>query len=107
MKKVMKKLKSILISRTLNSVNRGFLFSILIIIALPAASFGLLEIDINSPSERRYKVAIPDFKNLSTGNEFPELSGQLTKVISDDLDISGSVGEHVIARPGVPAIHLG
>ena len=85
----MKKLKSILISRTLNSINRVFLFSILIIIAFPVTSFGWLEIDINSPSERRYKIAIPDFKNLSAGNESPELSERLTKVISDDLDISG------------------
>jgi TolB protein len=84
----MKKLKSILISRILSSFNKILLFSIFIIIAFPVVSYGLLEIDINSPSERRWKVAIPDFKNFSSGNESPELSGQLTKIISGDLDLS-------------------
>ncbi len=85
----MKKLKSILISRILSSLNNILVFSLFIIFAFPVTSFGLIEIDINSPSESRWKVAIPDFKNFSAGNEFPELSGQLTKVISGDLDLSG------------------
>lgn len=89
MKKIMKKLKSILISRTLSSLNKALLFSFFIILALQIPSFGLIEIDINSPSERRWKVAVPDFKNFSSGNEFSELSGQLAKVISGDLDLSG------------------
>ena len=87
--KVMKKLKSILISRTLSSVNKVLLFSFIIILLLPVVSFGRIEIDINSPGERRLKVAIPDFKNFSPGNESPELSGQMTKVISNDLELSG------------------
>ena len=85
----MKKLKSILTSRILSKVSKKLLFSFLVVFILPVASYGRIEIDINSPSERRWKVAIPAFKNFSIGNESFELSVQLTKVISDDLDISG------------------
>ena len=85
----MKKLKSILISRTLSSFSKIILFSLFITFLFQTASFALIEIDINSPSERRWKVAIPEFKNISSGNEYPELSGQLIKVISGDLDLSG------------------
>ena len=85
----MKISKSNLISRILSSVNKNLLFSLLIILAFPVASSGRIAIDINSPSERRWKVAIPDFKNLSPGNESPELAGKLAKVISNDLDLSG------------------
>lgn len=32
---------------------------------------------------------MPDFKNLTAGNENPEFAGKLAKVISNDLDLSG------------------
>ncbi|MGD9161088.1 MAG: hypothetical protein PVG39_21910 [Desulfobacteraceae bacterium] len=84
----MKKLKLLLISRTLSSFKKILLFSFFIVYAFPVTSSGRLKIDINSPSERRWKVAVPDFKNTSSGNEYPELAGQLAKVISGDLDLS-------------------
>ncbi|MBN2418422.1 MAG: hypothetical protein JXL81_03480, partial [Deltaproteobacteria bacterium] len=84
----MKKLRLLLISGTLSSVNI-LLLTLIIFITFSYTSFARLDIVINEAGERRWKAAIPDFKNFSTGNESPELAGQLTKVISDDLDISG------------------
>ena len=85
----MKKLKSILISRILSNTNKALLFLLIVFYVFPADSFGRINIDINSPSERRLKVAVPDFKNFSTGNEAPEYAEKLAKVVSDDLDLSG------------------
>lgn len=56
---------------------------------LPSRGFGKIYLDINAPSVQRIKIAIPDFKNISTRNEHPELSASLPAVISNDLDLSG------------------
>jgi TolB protein len=55
----------------------------------PAITFGRLDFNIDKPGDRRFKVAIPDFKNLSSNRESPELSTELPKVIANDLDLSG------------------
>ncbi len=85
--KIMKKLKSDLIW-ILSSINI-LILTLLIFFTSSLPSFARLEIVIDDVGERRLKVAIPDFKNFSSENEFPELSGQLAKVISGDLDLSG------------------
>jgi TolB protein len=65
----------------------GFLLFSLFL--FPKYSFGRIYIDINAPSIRKFKIAIPDFKNLSNNNEHPELAAALPAVISNDLDFSG------------------
>jgi TolB protein len=72
----------------------GFPFrwlGILFIISLlfPGHSFGRIFIDINAPSVRKFKIAIPDFKNLSTKDQYPELASKLPGIVSEDLDFSG------------------
>ena len=46
-------------------------------------------IDVNSPSVPKFNIAIPDFKNLGQETSDAALSGRLTGVISNDLDLSG------------------
>ena len=65
----------------------GFLLFSLFL--FPKYSFGRIYIDINAPSIRKFKIAIPDFKNLSNNNEHPELAAALPAVITNDLDFSG------------------
>lgn len=55
----------------------------------PPITFGRIDFNIDKPGDRRFKVAIPDFKNLSTNRESPELSEGLPKVMANDLDLSG------------------
>ena len=55
----------------------------------PAHCFARIYIDINAPSIRKFKIAIPDFKNLSSNSQHPELITGLADVISNDLDLSG------------------
>lgn len=62
---------------------------LLISLIFPGHSLGRIYIDINSPSIRKFKVAIPDFKNLSINNKHQELATRLERVISNDLDLSG------------------
>jgi len=65
----------------------GILF--LIFFFFPEHGFGRIYIDINAPSVQKFKIAIPDFKNLSAQNEHPGLTTKLPDVISNDLDLSG------------------
>jgi TolB protein len=58
-------------------------------VLFPEYSFGRIYIDINAPSVRKFKIAIPDFNNQSSNNEHPRLATTLPRVISDDLDFSG------------------
>ena len=55
----------------------------------PGQSFGRIHIDINAPSVRKFRIAIPDFKNLSARNEHPDLSVKLPEIVSNDLEFSG------------------
>ncbi len=55
----------------------------------PVHSFGRIFIDINAPSVQKFKIAIPDFKDLSSQNKRPGLASKLPEVISNDLDLSG------------------
>jgi TolB protein len=87
--KKMKSLKSTSISEILNFIFRISLFLLIIHMAFPAITFGRLDFNVPKPGDSRYKVAIPDFKNLSSNRESPELSTELPKVISNDLDLSG------------------
>lgn len=52
-------------------------------------AFAKISIDINSPSIKRIQIAIPDFKNLNSLKERPELATELPQVVSSDLDLSG------------------
>ncbi len=56
---------------------------------LPALAFSAISVNIDDVGDRRLKVAIPNFRNLSAGKESPELSEELAKVIANDLDLSG------------------
>ena len=51
--------------------------------------FGRIYVDINAPSVRKFKIAVPDFKNLSERKGYPELSVKLPGVVSNDLVLSG------------------
>ncbi|MDY6972424.1 MAG: Tol-Pal system beta propeller repeat protein TolB [Thermodesulfobacteriota bacterium] len=64
-------------------------FSCITCLLVPGQSFGRIYIDINSPSVRKFKIAIPDFKNLNSVNKHPELSSSLPEVAASDLDFSG------------------
>ncbi len=73
---------------------KGFLFFILIIFSLilfafPGSSFARLYLDINAPEIQKFRIAIPDFNDISKQNRHPEISQKLTKVIANDLDLSG------------------
>jgi TolB protein len=63
--------------------------SILATFFLPGHSLGRIYIDINAPSVRKFNIAIPDFKNLGSNDDHPELATRLSEVISNDLDLSG------------------
>ncbi len=55
----------------------------------PAITFARIDFNIDKPGDIRFKVAIPDFKNLSANRESPEFSTELPKVMANDLDLSG------------------
>lgn len=52
-------------------------------------SFARIYIDINAPSVRKFKIAIPDFKNLGSQGQCAELASRLPAVMTSDLDLSG------------------
>jgi len=85
----MKKLKLNLILKTLSSINIRSLILFIIFFLIPFNCYGRISIDINSPSDTKIKIAVPDFKNYSKDKESPEFAGKLAKVISNDLDLSG------------------
>jgi TolB protein len=55
----------------------------------PGESAARIYIDINSPSVQKFKIAIPDFKNVGGTNACPEMATTLANVVSNDLDLSG------------------
>ncbi len=61
----------------------------LTLFSLPGKGYGRIYIDINAPSVRKFKIAIPDFKKLGTGSGCPEFSSELPAVMANDLDLSG------------------
>jgi TolB protein len=61
----------------------------LILLVSPSASHGRIYIDINAPSLRKFKIAIPHFKNLGSSDSHPELAARLPEVVANDLDLSG------------------
>jgi TolB protein len=85
----MKNSKSILISKTLSRVSKYLLLLIIVSLVLPFGAFASISVNIDDVGDRRLKVAIPAFKNLSSGKESPELSEELAKVIANDLELSG------------------
>ena len=80
----MKKLKSILIFQNLK-----FLSILLFFFFLPSKASSIIYIDINSPSIKKLKVAILDFVPMDKDEKRPELGIMLSKVIKNDLDLSG------------------
>lgn len=85
----MKNSKSISISKTLSRVSKYLLLLIVISLVLASGAFAAISINIDDVGDRRLKVAIPNFKNLSAGKESPELAEELAKVIANDLELSG------------------
>jgi TolB protein len=67
----------------------GAVMLFLILFFLSGVGYCRIYIDINAPSVRKFKIAIPDFKNLSKANEYPEFSSKLPAVMASDLDLSG------------------
>ncbi|MFZ0451966.1 MAG: Tol-Pal system beta propeller repeat protein TolB [Desulfatiglandaceae bacterium] len=67
----------------------GAVMLFLTFFSLSGEAHSRLYIDINAPSMRKFKVAIPDFRNLSKGNGCPEFSSKLPAVMANDLDLSG------------------
>lgn len=61
----------------------------LVLLFFPGRSLGRIYIDINAPSIQKFRIAIPDTKNLTQQNRHRELATRLTAVISNDLDCSG------------------
>lgn len=55
----------------------------------PAPGQGKIFIDINAPSVRRLRIAIPDFRNLSAAEAHPALAAALPGIVSEDLETSG------------------
>ena len=80
----MKKLNTIKNGRSLLT---GLLF--LFILVAPVTSYGRIYIDINAPSIRKFKIAIPEFKQFPGGEGCDVFSKKLSAVISNDLDLSG------------------
>ena len=86
----MKKLRSSSISRTCKALSRAcWLGPLLICLFLPSQALSRIYVDINAPSVQKIKIAIPDFKNLATDKQYPELATALTEVLSNDLDLTG------------------
>jgi len=74
--------------------DKGLLFIIpiifsLIVFAFPGRSFAKIYIDINAPEIQKFRIAIPDFNNLTKQSLHPEISQKLTKVFANDLTLSG------------------
>ncbi|MBW1786141.1 MAG: Tol-Pal system beta propeller repeat protein TolB [Deltaproteobacteria bacterium] len=59
------------------------------VLLVPATAPAKIYIDINAPSIRKFKVALPDFKNLGESGARPELARALPAVVSNDLYLSG------------------
>jgi len=61
----------------------------LIFVLLPAAVWARMFIDINAPSSRKFNIAIPDFNQVGSDKNRPDLSTELPGIVSSDLDFSG------------------
>jgi TolB protein len=86
----MMKLKSSSISKTCKALRLAFwLGPLLIFLIYPCRAWSRIYVDINAPSIQKIKIAIPDFKNLSTNKEYMELATALPDVLSNDLDLTG------------------
>jgi TolB protein len=91
MKRVMKNLRSILLSKNYWKINVAAVLQcvLLIVLSIPGKSHATISIDINSPSMEKLRIAIPDFKNLTPLKGYPELATGLPEILSNDLDLSG------------------
>ncbi len=86
----MMKLRSSSISKTCKAFRLAFwLGPLLIFLFFPCRAWSRIYVDINAPSVQKIKIAIPDFKNFSTNQEYPELATALPEVLSNDLDMTG------------------
>jgi TolB protein len=61
----------------------------LMLFFFPGQSDGRIYIDINAPSVQKFRIAIPDFKNLTRQNTHQDQAAKLIDVIINDLDYSG------------------
>lgn len=73
---------------------RGFVFVkmgviFLMVCLFPGLAWSRIFIDINAPSIRKFNIAIPDFNQVGSERNRPDLSVELPGIISSDLDFSG------------------
>ena len=86
----MMKLRSGSISKTCKALRLGvWIGPLLISLFLPGQALSRIYVDINAPSVQKIKIAIPDFKNVSTNKEYPQLATALPEVLTNDLDLTG------------------
>jgi len=78
-------------SRALNTVFLPALLTIVLfsLFLFPPGAWGRIYIDINAPSLRKFKIAIPEFKALDKCEKGPNLGKKFSRVISNDLELCG------------------
>ena len=86
-----KRLRSDSTLKTLKIVNRTcwFFFIFFLLLSFPNMGMGRIIVDIDRPFIQKIKIAIPDFKVLTTNEERPALAQLLPEIISNDLNLSG------------------
>ncbi len=66
-----------------------FLCVVFCLLTLQTEALARIYIDINAPSLRRFKIAIPRFKPLGPCKKGEDLGHKFARVISNDLDLCG------------------
>ena len=67
----------------------GCLLFLSVFILYSSTAFAVIYIDIDSPSVRKFKIAVPDFTDRSYDARHHDLSYRLSGVIKNDLYLSG------------------
>ncbi|RLB09059.1 MAG: Tol-Pal system beta propeller repeat protein TolB [Deltaproteobacteria bacterium] len=101
-------------SRSISVYQNLWLLNLLLfclIIGLPKDSMGIIYIDINAPSIKRIKVAIPRFVPMDRDEKKPKLGTTLSKIIEDDLKLSGyfdviEKSAFLIQKPTIKELNL-
>ena len=83
----MKKSKSALTCQNLKAV-KFFLLALLLSLLIPDQSLCILYIDINAPTIKKLKVAIPDFVPMDKTENRQDLKTKIPQIIKNDLKLS-------------------
>ncbi|MGD8386461.1 MAG: Tol-Pal system beta propeller repeat protein TolB [Desulfobacteraceae bacterium] len=83
--------KSASVSKNSKSTSLLILVAILcsMILMGPESARARIFIDINAPSIQQLRISIPPFENHTAGSGHPDLSRNLAKTVSNDLELSG------------------